>query len=147
MKVYTRNLLIASGIDVGAFIVVVVIALLMDVGVSLTGDGGPDSGIFIATVALTALVSWLVYGVFYALERHVANNDVNARFLGLAPRIITALIAVVLVALVLFLCMNWVSDDGEEQSILALNQALLGVVLAVFVAVSIANALVLKPRP
>jgi hypothetical protein len=149
MKVHTRNLLLALLVYVAAFLGIVLVSMLSDIGISLYLDEetlDPDTMIFILTVLFTMLVSFAVYLGFYFKERHTANHDTRVQYLGLFPRLAAALIASVLSALVLFLCVNWLSDEGQDISILAANYTLLGIILGVTIVVDFVNFIVFKPR-
>lgn len=149
MKTHIRNLVFASLIYFAAFIGVVIVSMVSDIGISFYLDEemlNPDTMIFIASVFFTFLVSFAVYLAFYLIQRNKAKNDPNARYLGLFPRILGAAIAGALSFGVLFLCVGWTSDYGEEISILYANTTLLGIIIGVAVIVDFVNFIVFKPR-
>lgn len=149
MKKHTKNLLFAGLLYFVAFVVVVIISMVSDIGVSFFLDEemmDPDTMIFIATVFFTFLVSFAAYFVFYLIQRNKAKNDPNAKFLGILPRIVGAIIASALSFFVVVLCLNWTSDYGEAISILHANTTLLGLIIGVVVVVDFVNFIVFKPR-
>jgi hypothetical protein len=117
-------------------------------GIIYLDEDNPDVMIYIASVFFTALVSWASYLTFYLIQRKVANKDVNAKFLGLGPRIIGGLAAsAIAAAILLLLCFFWVSDYGDVESILRTYIDVTGVILGLFVVVNFVDFIVLKPRP
>jgi hypothetical protein len=149
MKAHTRNLLFASLVYVVAFLGIVFVSMFSDIGISLYLDEetlDPDTMIFVLTVLFTMLVSFAVYLAWYFMQRHTANHDPGVRYLGILPRIVAALIASVLSVVVLFLCVNWLSDMGEDISILGANYTLLGAILGVTIVVGFVNFIVFRPR-
>jgi uncharacterized membrane protein len=149
MKTYARNLLFASLLYVIAFIAIVLISMLSDIGISLFMDEetvNPDTIIFIASVFFAFLASYAAYLAFYLIQRSKARNDPNARYLGVLPRVVGAIIAIVLSFAVVFLCLNWTSDYGEIISILYANYTLIGVIMGVAAAVDFVSFILFKPR-
>jgi hypothetical protein len=149
MKTHTKNLLFALLVYVVAFLGIVLVSLLGDFGISLYLDEeelDPDTMILVLTVLFTMLVSCAAYLAWYFMQRHTANHDPGVRYLGIVPRIVAALIASVASAVVLFLCANWLSDAGEDISILGANPTLLGAILGVAIVVDFVNFIVFKPR-
>jgi hypothetical protein len=149
MKTHTRNLIFASLVYVAVFIGVVVISMVSDMGISFFLDEetvNPDTIIFIETVFFTYLASFAAYLVFYLIQRSKAKNDPNAKYLGIFPRILGAVIASAVSFGVVFLCLRWTSDYGDEISILYANTSLLGVIIGVAVAANFVNFIVFKPR-
>jgi hypothetical protein len=121
---------------------------LMVTGIIYLDEGDPDVGICIASIFFTALVSWASYLTFFLIQRKTANEDVNAKFLGLGSRIIGGLVAsAIAAAVLLILCFFWVSDYGDVESILRTYIDVTGVVLGLFVVINFVDFIVLKPRP
>jgi hypothetical protein len=123
--------------------------MMSDLGIALFLDEeaiNPDTVIFIATVFFTLTASYAAYFVFYLMQRKIANEDIHAKSLRIFPRIIGAVIASVVSAVILFVCLSWVSDSGEEISILSMNYTLLGVIFAVALAVNFVSFIWFKPR-
>ncbi|MDR0558016.1 MAG: hypothetical protein LBG43_09185 [Treponema sp.] len=149
MKRHTKNLLFASLLYLPAFIAIILISMVSDLGIALFLDEetiNPDTVIFIATVFFTLAASYAAYFVFYLMQRKIANEDINAKSLRLFPRIIGATVASAVSAVVLFICLSWISDNGEEISILSMNYTLLGVIFAVTLAVNFVSFICFKPR-
>jgi hypothetical protein len=145
MKTHARNLLFASAVYVAALIITIVIALAMDVGVFYDGFD-PDTVMFVLSVFFMTLASWAVYFGFYLMQRHIADHDINAKFIGIVPRIIGGLLASLVSAGILFACFYLVSEEGEPESILAMNVTLAGVIIGLFTVVNFVNFIVFKPR-
>ncbi|MDR0786209.1 MAG: hypothetical protein LBE74_10100 [Treponema sp.] len=149
MKKHTKNLLFASLLYLAAFIAIILVSMISDLGIALFLDEetiDPDTVIFITTVFFTLFVSYATYFIFYLIQRKSANEDVNAKSLRLFPRIIGAVVASVVSAVVLFICLSWISDSGEEISILSMNYTLTGVIFAVILAVNSISFIRFKPR-
>jgi len=146
MKTHARNLLFASLVYLGVFIGIVLVSMLMGIGVDVFSDEGPDTLIFIGSVFFTFLASHLVYLGFYLSQRLKVRNDPNIGFLGLMPRIIWGIIAAALSCGVLFLCLRWTADGGEEISILLANISLAGVIAGLTLAVDLVSFILFKPR-
>ncbi|MDR2786612.1 MAG: hypothetical protein LBB83_11950 [Treponema sp.] len=146
MKTHIRNLLIASATYVTLFLGITIFSMIS--GIIYLDEYNPDVMIYIGSVFFTALASWASYLTFYLIQRKVANEDVNAKFLGLGPRIIGGLAASAVAALVLLLlCFFWISDYGDVESILRTYIDVAGVILGLFVVVNFVDFIVLKPRP
>jgi hypothetical protein len=150
MKKRALNLLIVSLIYVVAFIVVV-LASWGIVGLTLTDDYGeinPDALIFLATVFFAFLSSFIVYLVFTLVEWHKADTENNLKFLGLGVRILNAFLAAVISSVILLVCVYfWVSDAGEEISLLQGNLSIAVVTIVLVAAIDFFNFLKFKPRP
>jgi heme/copper-type cytochrome/quinol oxidase subunit 3 len=149
MKTYTKNLLFAGLLYFVAFVVVVIVSMVSDIGISFYLDDemmDPDTIIFIMSVFFTFLISFGAYFVFYLLQRHKAKNDPHAKFLGMLPRIVGAFIACAFSLLVVFLCLNWTSDEGDVISILYANTTLLGLIIGVVAVVDFVSFIIFKPR-
>ncbi|MDR0567843.1 MAG: hypothetical protein LBG87_01370 [Spirochaetaceae bacterium] len=148
MKTHVRNGIFASLAYIAVFICVVTVAMVSDIGVSffIDEETNPDTIIFIASVFFTYLASFAVYCGFYLFQRNEAKNNRDAKFLGLFPRILGAVIACAVSCGVVFFCLPWTSDYGEDISILYANTTLLGIIISVAVAVNFAVFIVLKPR-
>jgi hypothetical protein len=145
MKTHTRNLLVVSAIYVASLIIAMIIALVMDVGLFYDGFD-PDTVMFVLSVFFITFASWAVYFVFYLIQRRIADHDINAKFIGMAPRIIGGLLASLVAAVVLFACFFLVSEDGSEESLLAMNVTLAGAIIGIFTVVNFVNFIVFKPR-
>jgi hypothetical protein len=126
-------------------IIAMIIALVMDVGLFYDGFD-PDTVMFVLSVFFVTLASWAVYFVFYLIQRRIADHDINAQFIGMAPRIIGGLVASLAAAAVLFACFYLVSEDGSEESLLAMNVTLAGIIIGIFTVVNFVNFIVFKPR-
>jgi hypothetical protein len=150
MKKRTLNLLIASLIYVVAFIAIVVVSWGI-VGLAFTddyGDVNPDALIFLGSVFFAFLSSFAVYLIFTLVEWHKADTEHNLKFLGLGPRILNAFIATVISSVLLLVCVYfWISDAGEEISILQGNLSIAAVVLVLITAIDFVSFLKFKPRP
>jgi hypothetical protein len=147
MKTHTRNLLIASGIYIALFLGITLFSMIGGV-IYFDGEYNPDVMIYIGSVFFTALVSWASYLIFFFIQRKIANEAVNAKFLGLSTRIAGGLAASAAAALVLLLlCFFWVSDYGDVESILRSYISVAGVILGLFIVVNFVDFIVLKPRP
>jgi ABC-type cobalt transport system substrate-binding protein len=149
MKKHSLNLLIVSLIYLVVFIAVVVVSMISDIGIMFYNDSeevDPDTMIFIASVFFTVLASYVVYLAFFLIQRNKLKNDPNAKFLGLGPRIVGAIVAVAVSFGVLFLCTNWTSDYGEIESILFINFTLLAVIEGITAVTDFVNFIVFKPR-
>jgi hypothetical protein len=117
-------------------------------GIIHLDEYAPDEMIYIGSVFFTALVSWASYLTFYLIQRKIASEDVNAKFLGLGPRIAGGLAASAAAAAVLLvLCFFWISDYGDVESLLRTYIDVAGVILGLFVVVNFVDFIVLKPRP
>ena len=146
MKTHTRNLLIASATYVALFLGITIFSMIG--GIIYLDEYNPDVMIYIGSVFFTALVSWASYLLFYLIQRKIANEDVNAKFLGLGSRIAGGLAASAVAALfLLVLCFFWISDYGDVESILRTYIDVAGVILGLFVVVNFVDFIVLKPRP
>jgi hypothetical protein len=146
MKTHRRNLLIASATYAALFLMITIFSMIGDI--IYLDEYHPDVMIYIGSVFFTALVSWAVYLIFYLIQRKIANEDVNAQFLGLGTRIAGGLAASAAAALVLLvLCFFWVSDYGDVESILRTYIDIAGLILGFFVVVNFVDFIVLKPRP
>jgi hypothetical protein len=145
VKTHARNLLIASVVYVAALIISIVIALAADVGIFYDGFD-PDTAMFVLSIFFIMLASWAVYFVFYLIQRRIADHDINAKFIKMVPRIIGGLLASLAAAIVLFACFYLVSEEGSEESILALNVTLAGITAGLFVVTNFVNFIVFKPR-
>jgi hypothetical protein len=145
MKTHARNLLVVSAIYAGALIISIIIALGMDVGVFYDGFD-PDTVMFVLSVIFVTLASWGAYFVFYLIQRHIADNDIHAKFIGVGPRIIGGLVASLVSAAVLFACFFLVSEEGSEESILLMNVSLGGIIIGLFTVINFVNFIVFKPR-
>jgi formate hydrogenlyase subunit 3/multisubunit Na+/H+ antiporter MnhD subunit len=80
------------------------------------------------------------------MQRRIADHDINAKFIGMAPRIIGGLLASFVAAVVLFACFYLVSEEGSEESLLAMNVTLAGAIIGIFTVVNFVNFIVFKPR-
>jgi hypothetical protein len=148
MKKYTKNLLFAGLLYFAAFIGVVIVSMVSDIGISFFLDEemmNPDTMIFIATIFFTFLVSFAAYFVFYLIRRNAVKNDPNITYLRIFPRIVGAFIACALSVGVVILCLNWTSDYGDVISILYANTTLLGIIIGVVVVIDFVNFIVFKP--
>jgi len=104
--------------------------------------------IYVSSVFFTTLVCWASYFVFYLIQRKIANHDINAKFLGLGPRIIGGLVAsFIAAAVLLLLCFFWVSEYGDTESLLRSYIDVAGGILALFIIINFVVFIVLKPRP
>jgi hypothetical protein len=131
---------------VGAFLGITIFSMIA--GIIYLDEYDPDVMIYIGTVFFTALVSWASYLTFYLVQRKTANEDVNAKFLRLGPRIIGGLTASAIAAVVLLLlCFFWISDYGDVESLLRSYIDVAGAILGIFVVINFVDFIVLKPRP
>jgi hypothetical protein len=146
MKSYTKTLLIASATYLALFLGTTLFSMIS--GIIYLDEYHPDVMIYIGSIFFTALVSWASYLTFYLFQRKIANEEVNAKFLGLGPRIAGGLVASAAAAAVLLvLCFFWISDEGDVESILRTYIDVAGVILGLFVVVNFVDFIVLKPRP
>jgi hypothetical protein len=146
MKIHTRNLLIASAACVAAFLGITIFSMIS--GIIYFDEYNPDVMIYIGSVFFTALASWASYLAFYLIQRKTANEDVNAKFLGLGPRVAGGLAAsAIAAAVLLLLCFFWISDYGDVESLLRTYIDVAGLILGIFVVINFVNFIVLKPRP
>jgi hypothetical protein len=100
----------------------------------------------VVSVSLTVLVSYVVYLGYFLFQRHKVKNDPAIKFLGVFPRCLFAALASVLSAVLIFLTLGWISELGEELSILEANTALTGIILGVTVVANFVCFIVFKPR-
>jgi hypothetical protein len=146
MKTHIRNLLVVSAIYGASLIIAIIIALGMDIGLFYDGFD-PDTAMFVLSIIFVTLVSWAAYFVFYLIQRHVANNDIHAQFMGVGPRIIGGLVASLISAgAILFACFALVSEEGSEESILYMNVPLVGIIIGLFTVINFVNFIMFKPR-
>jgi hypothetical protein len=138
-------LLIVSAIYVTALIVSIVIALVMDVGVFYDGFD-PDTAMFVLSIIFVTFAAWAVYFVFYLIQRRIADRDINAKFIGIGPRIIGGLAASLVSATVLFACFFLVSEEGSMESILYMNVPLAGIIVGLFAVLNFVSFIIFKPR-
>jgi hypothetical protein len=151
MKRHTQNLLIASLVYVAVLFALTLIPMLNeDIGITFYDydleEVVPDTLIYVISVSLTVLVSYAVYLGYFLFQRHKVKNDPAIKYLGVFPRCVVAVIASVLSAVVIFLSLGWITELGEELSILEANSALTGVILGVTIAANFACFIVCKPR-
>ena len=151
MKRHTQNLLIASLVYVVVLFALTLIPMLNeDIGITFYDydleEVVPDTLIYVISVSLTVLVSYAVYLGYFFFQRHKVKNDPAIKYLGVFPRCVVAVIASVLSAVVIFLSLGWITELGEELSILEANSALTGVILGVTIAANFACFIVCKPR-
>jgi len=150
MKTHTKNLILASAVYLAAFIVVVIVAITGDFGAYLFDDYQEfeqDTLILIVSVFLIFLASFAAYLAFYLIQRNKAKNDPHAKYLGLFPRIMGAIIACGLSFAVAVICMRWTTLEGGNTSILSDNAETLFVfIVGAVVVVDFVNFIVFKPR-
>jgi hypothetical protein len=147
MKSHTRTLLTASATYAALFLGIIVFSMFSGM-IYFDEYNNADVMIYIASIFFTALACWASYLIFYLVQRRIANEDVNAKFLGLGVRIAGGLAASAVAAVVLLvLCFFWISDDGDVESILRTYIDATGVILGLFVVVNFVDFIVLKPRP
>ncbi|GHU45019.1 hypothetical protein FACS1894190_16960 [Spirochaetia bacterium] len=151
MKKRSLNLLIVGVIYLVALVGVVVVSWASGIGVVFLDDYGeadPDTLIFLASVFFAFVVSFIVYLVYTLVQWHKADTDNNIKFLGVGVRILNAFLALVLSVAVLFLCVYfWVSDSGEEISLLMGNLTIAVVIVVLITVVNFVSFLIFKPRP
>jgi membrane protease YdiL (CAAX protease family) len=151
MKKHTQNLLIASLVYAAVLFALVLIPMLNeDMGITFYDydleEVVPDTMIYMFSVSFTVLISYVVYLGYFFFQRHKVKNDPAIKFLGVFSRCIVAVIASVLSAVVIFLSLGWISELGEELSILEANNALTGIILGVTVVANFVCFIVFKPR-
>jgi hypothetical protein len=151
MKKHTQNMIIASLVYVVVLFALVLIPMLNeDMGIVFYDydleEVIPDTMIYVFSVSLTVLASYAVYLGYFIFQRHKVKSDPAIKFLGVFPRCLFAVIASVLSAVVIFLSLGWITELGEELSILEANNALTGVILGVTVATNFVCFVVFKPR-
>ncbi|MDR0375488.1 MAG: hypothetical protein LBH85_07170 [Treponema sp.] len=149
MKKHTQNLLIASLVYAGVLFALMIIPMLLGIATFYDYDleeVAPDTMIYMASVSLAVLVSYAVYLGYFLFQRNKVKNDPAIKFLGIFPRCLFAVIASALSTIVIFLCLGWISELGEEISILEADTALAGIVLGVALAANFVCFIVFKPR-
>jgi len=148
MKTHLRSLLYASLVWWVPFLLIAIVAMLGGIGYDLYTDGGdvnPDVLIFIASTFFIVLASYAVYIIYFFFERKKAG-EVSTKNLQFLPRVLLGLLAIVISGVVLFLCINWISDSGDDISILADNTALAGTIIGITAVIDMVNFIVFKPR-
>jgi hypothetical protein len=151
MKKHTWNMLIASLVYVAVLFALILIPMLNeDMGITFYDydleEVVPDTMIYMFSVSLTVLASYAVYLGYFLLQRRKVKNDPAIKFLGIFPRCIVAVLASVLSAIVVFLSLGWISELGEELSILEANNALTGIILSFTIVANFVCFIVFKPR-
>ncbi|MDR2793481.1 MAG: hypothetical protein LBB61_07435 [Treponema sp.] len=151
MKEHSRNLIFAGLLYLVAFIGVVIVSMLGDIGLMFTDDDGlinpsSDTWIFVLTTFFIITASLAVYLIYFFMQRGIAKNPNTKTYLGIFTRIIGTAIASAVSAAVLFLCLNWIADDGEEISILMANTTAAGVILGLIVVINFVSFILFKPR-
>ena len=147
-KMHIGHLLIATGIYLAAFSGMFISSMVIGI-IAFDSSYRDEEMIYILSLVFMVLVSLASYLIYFFRQRKIAEEHINAEYLGLGERILGGSIASIITAVVFFCCLFWTTErNGEiETPSLLTNLYITGVFLGLLVVINFVNFIVFKPRP